>query len=91
MPYGLCHRIGSCRSWFLSPYIVIRSFPINEMKLLLFVISLLMSHARRLRSLVGIDCYDNGLGGQDRRAHATSGLVRENPMFMVVPCPSHVP
>jgi hypothetical protein len=76
---------------FLPPYIVIGSFPINKMKLLSFVISLLTSHARRLRSLIGMDCYNDGLGGQDRRCHATSGLVRENPRLMVIPCPGHVP
>jgi hypothetical protein len=59
-------------SAFLPPYIVIGSFPINEMKLLSFVISLLVSHARRLSSLVGISCYDDGLGGQDRLARAAN-------------------
>jgi hypothetical protein len=58
---------------FLPPYIVIGSFPISEMKLLLFVISLLASHARRLGSLIWMGYYDDGLGGQDRRARAANG------------------
>ena len=41
------------KSGFLLPYIVIGSFPINEMKLLLFVTSLLMSHAQRLSPSLG--------------------------------------
>ena len=53
---------------FVPAYIVIGSFPINEMKLLLFVISLLICHAQRLRSLIGMGCYDNGLGGHDCHA-----------------------
>jgi hypothetical protein len=57
---------------FLPPYIVIGSFPINEIKLLSFVISLLASCAWRLRSLVGMGYYNDGLGGQDRRAHAAN-------------------
>ena len=50
-----------------------RPFPINEMKLLSFVISLLTSRAQRLWSLVGMGCYDNGLGGQDYHTRATIG------------------
>jgi hypothetical protein len=73
MACGLYHRIGASRSWFLLPYIVIGSFPINEIKLLLFVISLHMSHAWRLRSLIGMGYYDDGLSGQDHCAHAANG------------------
>jgi hypothetical protein len=58
---------------FLPPYIVIGSFLISEMKLLLFVMSLLASHAQRLRSLIGMCYYDDGLSGQDRRARAANG------------------
>jgi hypothetical protein len=61
------------------------------MKLLSFVLSLLKSHVRRLRSLIGMGYYNDGLSGQDRYARAASGLVYENPRFTVIPCPSHVP
>ena len=57
----------------LPPCIVIGSFPINEMKLLSFVISLLVSQAWRLSSLVGMGYYDDGLGGQDRRPMLLAG------------------
>jgi hypothetical protein len=74
-----------------SPCIVIGPFPINEMKLLSFVISLLMSRAQRIWSLIRMGYDDDGLCGQDCHARAASGLVRENPRFTVVPCLGHVP
>jgi hypothetical protein len=76
-PVGLLQRLAAmpapCIFWrFLPPYIVIGSFPTNEIKLLSFVISLYASHAWRLRSLDGMGGYDDDLGGLDRRARATS-------------------
>ena len=37
----------------MTPYIIIGFFPIDEMKLLLFVIPLLLSHAQRLCPSLG--------------------------------------
>jgi hypothetical protein len=70
---GAAPRPCAGRKQFLLPYIVIGSFLINEIKLLSFVISLLVRHARRLRSLIGMGYYDDGLSGQDHRARAANG------------------